>query len=355
MSLSSETELNFFAICKPTGIFAKALYSDNKLVFGSIAVLQLVNGLISVVQLWSLADTVAKVNFSICAATASNCGVCTIVIWLNRNKFVDIFNHFERNVNMNSLCSSVAPYLKKHRLLIKIHTLVCFALFFATTFYNPALKSNSKLILCKFIVISSIKTMGLYTYYTFLSFSIETFLYIQCCFLHVEHKIHELNWSNSEPNIVNIRRVRCAYCIAIENTRMLNSLLFFLFGAYFVLSFVSTHCALVALIADPAFLTAVITIGNTITFSLVIYHMIYINHLGTRIYEQVYTFSFKTYSLEVSKEIQLLLTRIARADVGLTFLDIFVITPTCVTSLATISLTIALATPAFTEFIILMF
>ncbi|XP_025018543.1 uncharacterized protein LOC112539945 [Tetranychus urticae] len=120
---------------------------------------------------------------------------------------------------------------------------------------------------------------------------------------------------------------------------------------YFVISIVESHFAFLCTIANPTVFSIAVCIAELSTFALVIYHMIYINHLATRIYEQVYSFSFRTDSMIVSKEIQMFLTRIALANVGLTFLDIFVITPSCATSLATISLTIALATPTLASLV----
>uniref|UniRef100_T1KCM0 Gustatory receptor n=1 Tax=Tetranychus urticae TaxID=32264 RepID=T1KCM0_TETUR len=352
MSISSETGLSPFTICKPTGLFAKAIYSGRNFVYWSIAVLQLIDGSIWTIEMLMAQRISSKIIFSICAITAFTLATFMAVVWRNLNKFIDIFYHFERNVNINLLCSSLPPYLKMHRLIIKIHAILCFSCFFPLQIYSTfAIQFDSSLIVWKYIVLFVIRTMGLFIFYSFLGFLIQTFLYIQSCFLQVEHEIHTLNASNRELDIVSIRQIRYVYCIAIENTEMLNSFLFFLIGQQFILSFVATHSSLAALIANPNFIATVITFGNIMTFSLVIYHMIYINHLATRIYEQVYSFSFKTDSLKVSKEIQLLLTRIARADVGFTFLDIFVITPTCVTSLATISLTIALATPALVKFV----
>ncbi|XP_025018542.1 uncharacterized protein LOC112539942 [Tetranychus urticae] len=120
---------------------------------------------------------------------------------------------------------------------------------------------------------------------------------------------------------------------------------------YFVISIVESHFAFVYTIANPTGYALLMCIAQVCSLSLGIFHMIYINHLALIIYEQVYSFSFKTGSLIVSKEVQIFLTRISRANVGLTFLDIFVITPTCATSLATISLTFALATPTLANYI----
>uniref|UniRef100_T1JW33 Gustatory receptor n=1 Tax=Tetranychus urticae TaxID=32264 RepID=T1JW33_TETUR len=348
---SNETNTNLFEICKPTGILAKGLYSGRKAIFLFLWLILYIDGLIWTMGLWNPKNTAGTVNIAIYMITQMACGTFILLVYWNRNKYIECFNHFESSAKINTLCPSVARYLKKNRFIITIVLSLAFAAYFgANCMHLHAILGNESNVY-KRISIFGFRLIGLTGYFACICFFIETCLYIQSCFLQVETQIQILSDSNNALRLDDIRQVRRFYCIAIETTEKINSLSMPFIAFYFMLSFVESHMAFIYSIANPTGYNITICITELCTFSLAIYHMIYINHLATRIYEQVYSFSFKTDSLVVSKEIQMFLNRIALANVGLTFLDIFVITPTCSTSLAMISLTIALATPTLASYI----
>uniref|UniRef100_T1JW21 Gustatory receptor n=1 Tax=Tetranychus urticae TaxID=32264 RepID=T1JW21_TETUR len=348
---SNERNTNVFEICKPTGILAKGLYSGRKAIFLFLGLILYIDGLIWATGVWIPMNTMGAVNVTIYTVTQMACGTFILLVYWNRNKYIECFSHFETSAQINALCPTVACYLKKHRFIITTVISLAFTTYFGTGCFYKLQTLDNLLDSYEQIFVLGIRMIGLTGYLACLCFFIETCLYIQSCFLQVETQIQILSDSNSALTLDDIRRVRRLYCIAIETTEKINSLSMPVIAFYFAISIIESHFAFIYTSASPNFYVPLLCCAELSTFSLAIYHMIFINHLATRIHEQVYSFSLKTDSLIISKEIQIFLTRISLANVGLTFLDIFVITPTCATSLATISLTITLATPTLAKYV----
>uniref|UniRef100_T1KAN4 Gustatory receptor n=1 Tax=Tetranychus urticae TaxID=32264 RepID=T1KAN4_TETUR len=339
-----ESPLNLFAACKPTGIIAKALYSGRKAVFMSCTLVFIFCSVVWALQLSKLKETWRQIYAIVFCFHNINRAIIVYSVYWNRDNYIDCFNHFEFNANINTISPSLIKYLAKNRLIIStllLSAFVCYsiAVIMALIEFHPQI--------WHFII----KMSAITCYYFYLNFYVESCLYIQSCFMQVEHQIDLVNHSNSTLSLAKVRQVRRLYCIAIETTEKLNSLLLPATATYFVLSLIVNHYVFSNVISFPSLRVTLMFIAEFTAFFVVTYHIIYVNHLAVRIYEKVYSFSFKTDAVNVSKEIQLLLTRIARTDVGLTWLNIFVITPTCVTSLATISLTITLAVPTLIKLI----
>uniref|UniRef100_T1KCM3 Gustatory receptor n=1 Tax=Tetranychus urticae TaxID=32264 RepID=T1KCM3_TETUR len=342
---SSETEPNLFALCKPTGILAKALYSGRKVVFLCLVISIAINFLTWILQFWLATNITVKIYSAIYSIYRISYVTFILLLYLNRKKYIDLFNHFERNAEISSLCPSLVRYLEKNRLSMKIQMVLSYSCFFVLRTMYLAENFNSLEEIFLNTVHFIIKSQGLLSCFIFLRFFAETCLYIQCCFMQVEHQIDIFRSSTDRFSVNNVRQIRHLYCLAVEITEKFDYLLLPVTCFNFAFSLIEGHFAFANAIKYHN-LTALLTcIGEFSILLLIVLQMISINHRATRIYEKVYSFSFRTDSLNASKEVQLLLVRIAHADVGLTFLGIFVITPTCVTSLATISLTIALAAP----------
>ncbi|XP_025016726.1 uncharacterized protein LOC112538900 [Tetranychus urticae] len=262
-----------------------------------------------------------------------------------RDKYIDHIMHFDCNAKVQSNQQSLDAYMKRNRYIFHSFTFInCVVniLLVIAPFIDKLEKCNIRTIdILKF---GSVE-IGFCCSFALFRFFVETCLYIHTCFMRVEHQIDTLNKSTNGLSIEHIRKVRRLYCFAVETTEKFNSLLWPVISTYFVVCIVKSHWALAAAITKSSFYVALIFIAEFSVFILVAYNMIYINHLSTRIYQSVYSLSYKTDSLFAKKEVHLFLTRIERGDVGFTFLDLFVITPTCVTSLVTIFLTLALAGP----------
>uniref|UniRef100_T1KAN6 Gustatory receptor n=1 Tax=Tetranychus urticae TaxID=32264 RepID=T1KAN6_TETUR len=345
MYTPNETTHNLFAMCKPNGMLAKALYSGRKVVFLSCTLLLAVASITWTIYLWIPIEAWRKFYAMIYSSYLMIFGAIVSSVYSNRDKYMDCFAYFEVNANINIISPSLVKYLQKNRFIISILLSVgffCYTVAGIVAFVQFGGDSIWYLI---------IRTSSLACYYLYLNFYVESCLYVQCCFIQVEHQIDAVNNSNSLLSLAKVRQVRRCYCIAIKTTEKLNSLLLPATVTFFVLSLIDCHYVFTNVLAFPSLVIILMFIAAFTNFFVVTYYIIYINHLAVNVYEKVYSFSFKTESLNVSKEIQLLLTRIARADVGLTWLGIFVITPTCVTSLATITLTVALAVPTLIKFI----
>uniref|UniRef100_T1KAK9 Gustatory receptor n=1 Tax=Tetranychus urticae TaxID=32264 RepID=T1KAK9_TETUR len=266
-------------------------------------------------------------------------------ICFRRDGYTDLVMHFESNAKIHLNHPSLEAYIKRNRYIFHLFTFVNFLILFSLAIVPLIVKLIESNISTLDVLIFGSWHIGFCSLFALLRFFVEACLYIHTCFIRVENQIDTLNNSSNALSIDDIRKVRRLYCFAVETTEKFNSLLWPVISTYFVVSIVNSHFAFARAITEPSFALTMICFGEFSVFFLIAYNMIYINHLATRIYQSVYSLTYKTDSLFAKKEVQLFLTRIERADVGFTFLDLFVITPTCVTSLATISLTLGLAEP----------
>ncbi len=74
-------------------------------------------------------------------------------------------------------------------------------------------------------------------------------------------------------------------------------------SCYFVVCIGKSHFAFANAIAAASLTFIMICVAEFSIFILVAYNMIYINHLSTRIYQSVYSLTYKTDSLFANKEV----------------------------------------------------
>uniref|UniRef100_T1KCM5 Gustatory receptor n=1 Tax=Tetranychus urticae TaxID=32264 RepID=T1KCM5_TETUR len=327
-----------------TGIITWALLSDQKSVVLIVAFGFVLDALTCFEDLYFVSGAYQITRLVLIAIRHWLIAFLLVALCIRRKKYSDYITHFERKTNIE-LTPSTVDYLSKNRLIFQIFTLihgsVCILLVYLA-WYNASFTFPAYAP----VIFIGLAAIGILCFIAFLRFFIEACLYIHTCFMRVEHQIDTLNNSTNALSINDIRKVRRLYCFAVETTEKLNYLFMPVIAFYFVMSTVKSHFSIVHVISDPSIVTLGTSLLEFTNFILVTYHMIYVNHLSTRIYQSVYSLTYKTDSLFANKEVHLFLLRIERGDVGFTFLDLFVITPTYVTTLATISLTIALATPA---------
>ncbi|XP_025018285.1 uncharacterized protein LOC112539758 [Tetranychus urticae] len=340
MDRSNENVLNRSS---KAGIITWALLSDRKVIILIIAFALAFDGLICFRDLYIFSGTYHITRVVILAIRQWTCAFLLVLICVRRKKYSDLMIHFERKTNIELTPLSV-NYLNKNRIIFQIYTFIHF-LFFVWLTYGVWCNAFDMSLTYFLVTYFGAALVGISCYFAFLRFFIEGCLYIHTCFMRVEHQIETLNKSTSALSIDDIRKVRRLYCFAVETTEKFNYLFMPITALYFVISTVKSHYSFVFAISAPSLVTLIMSLVEIANFILITYYMVYINHLSTRIYQSVYSLTFKTDSLFANKEVHIFLARIERADVGFTFLDLFVITPTCVTTLATISLTIALATP----------
>ncbi|XP_025016725.1 uncharacterized protein LOC112538899 [Tetranychus urticae] len=342
MNTSNENGMNR---ASKAGIITWALLTDRKNVILLIAFGLAVDGLSWIRYFASLPgkfDALSPVLFGIQKCIYS---VFIVLLCVLRNDYYDQLTQFERKTKLQPT-HTTDRYLTKNRFIFKVYWFLYIGNFVVMGSYLFIKRLQESRVNVNVILFFGSTAIGFFGSLAFFRFFIEACLYIHTCFMRVEHSINTLNNSTSALSIGDIRKVRRLYCFAVETTEKLNSLFMLITAIYFVFSTIKSHFSLVRVIHNPSPIIISICMVEFSYYFLVTYHMIYINHLATRIYQSVYSLTYKTDSLFANKEVHLFLLRIERADVGFTFLDLFVITPTCVTSLATISLTIALATPA---------
>uniref|UniRef100_T1KDN9 Gustatory receptor n=1 Tax=Tetranychus urticae TaxID=32264 RepID=T1KDN9_TETUR len=190
----------------------------------------------------------------------------------------------------------------------------------------------------------------------FVHFIIETCVYLQATFYVISSRIENLDSmcaTISEENIVPLLRLnRSLYMKTTEASKCINSFFFtitFSYYVYFALNCIFTFDFFFEPIYDSWYMLVrhlIRMIGQFSYMLIVTYAFVHVNQLSVGIFDKVYSLTLtKSGSFEYSNEINLFLLRVGRFDAGFTFAGLFVITPSFVSSLATISLTLGLAIP----------
>ncbi|XP_025016796.1 uncharacterized protein LOC112538941 [Tetranychus urticae] len=157
-----------------------------------------------------------------------------------------------------------------------------------------------------------------------------------------------------EENIAPLLRLnRLLYVKATDASKCINSFFFliiFSYYVYFALNCIFSFDFFFESIKDSWYMLIrhlIRMIGQFSYMLIVTYAFIHVNQLSVGIFDKVYSLTLTTSgSFEYSNEINLFLLRVGRFDAGFTFAGLFVITPSFVSSLATISLTLGLAIPS---------
>uniref|UniRef100_T1KRK6 Gustatory receptor n=1 Tax=Tetranychus urticae TaxID=32264 RepID=T1KRK6_TETUR len=192
-----------------------------------------------------------------------------------------------------------------------------------------------------------------------IQFIIECCFYSQSTFLPLIDSLDTLAQSNNRPSQSDINRItksiRLYYSETIRSIRYMDRYLTYailVFYSYFI-----GHCI---------FLFGTLFYSNQSTYIffmsvfefcikslylfLVTYHLIRVNQLSVQMFDKVYDLSYSL-NADLSRrsinEINLFLLRIGRNDVGFTLAGLCLVSPSFVSSVATISLTIGLALPNF--------
>ncbi|XP_025016797.1 uncharacterized protein LOC112538943 [Tetranychus urticae] len=191
----------------------------------------------------------------------------------------------------------------------------------------------------------------------FVHFVIETCVYLQATFYVISARIENLDSmcaTISEENIVPLlKRNRSLFMKATEASKCIDSFFFlitFSYYVYFALNCIFSFDFFFESIYDSWYMLIrhlIRMIGEFSYMLIVTYAFVHVNQLSVGIFDKVYSLTLtKSGSFEYSNEINLFLLRVGRFDAGFTFAGLFVITPSFVSSLATISLTLGLAIPS---------
>ncbi|XP_025017394.1 uncharacterized protein LOC112539255 [Tetranychus urticae] len=156
-------------------------------------------------------------------------------------------------------------------------------------------------------------------------------------------------------NSVLLQLLQLYYNRTVESIRLMDKFLTF---AIFVFYFYFTgHCVLIVgeiSGADSSIYFTLWLIFNLFCemsyIVLITYHLVSVNQNSARIFDKVYQISFSlnsSHSIQTMNEINLLSLRINRNDVGFTFAGLCMVSPSFISSLISISLTLGLALPSF--------
>uniref|UniRef100_T1KAL2 Gustatory receptor n=1 Tax=Tetranychus urticae TaxID=32264 RepID=T1KAL2_TETUR len=277
-------------------------------------------------------------------------GIWLLMVRFKRWQYIELIEIFESQTRCN-LDSSQA-----HRHFVKIRTtfyyfcaFIAFSVMFMIYYYPVMtfLDSNDYFQLVKSLLLKSLTAITLVSYLSYLQFIVESCLHIHACWFAVIERIHSLKKTDSRSLTSDeILEVRSMYSIAAVVTEKMDSFLrlpiFYFCSLYIITYFI----LLVQFWHKPnivGFLRLAIRFANLF---LVIWNMTYIHYLSTQCFHDVYSLSYEKHSSQVNDEIHLFLDRIAQSNVGFSFLKVSLITPTFITSLASLNLTFVLALPS---------
>ncbi|XP_053204336.1 uncharacterized protein LOC128388894 [Panonychus citri] len=174
---------------------------------------------------------------------------------------------------------------------------------------------------------------------------IESCLFLRGSFVLISYLISDVKQDSKAER--RIKLIRHVYEMAAQTTHKLD--VFFsvtIFGGYLYILINSfsffvelAHRTEMFIVYSAQFIDIIISTAH------VTYHLVSINHFAKKCYDQVYELSFKITSPEAHNEINLFLERAGRANIGLSFVKIYLITPSFVTMMGSILLSMALAAP----------
>ncbi|XP_053205405.1 uncharacterized protein LOC128389800 isoform X2 [Panonychus citri] len=206
---------------------------------------------------------------------------------------------------------------------------------------------NGNQVPSQLILIYILHSIAASTWLIFYNFIIESCIHLQSYLTVMLYDIDSID-ENRPDLLKRIYNTRLTYIEGIQITRKLDCYLSIFITCFYVQSTIICYLNFVEIFHDntPFLLKNLFISGQAFYIIFITCHFVYVNCLSVKCYDQVYQLSLcSSISQQVTTEVNFFLDRINRQDLGFTFANLFVITPSFVSSLATISLTLALATP----------
>uniref|UniRef100_T1JU71 Gustatory receptor n=1 Tax=Tetranychus urticae TaxID=32264 RepID=T1JU71_TETUR len=295
-----------------------------------------------------------------CQLYSISVGLILLHLKYNRSLYIDYLDVYQTLVSDNFGLASTGFVRKQNQIkrffpIIAIIYEILTILIHQYSFDLPKLGFSLKLIAA--FIIASIAQCG---YVFSMQFIIECCIYSQSSLMSMNNLLDSLIHKRIEPsnNMNHIAMsIRLYYSKTVESIRLMDKFLTF---AIFVFYFYFTgHCVLIVgeiLDTDSSIYFILWLIfnlfGELSYLVLITYHLVSVNQNSARIFDKVYQISFSlnsSHSIQTMNEINLLLLRINRNDVGFTFAGLCMVSPSFISSLATISLTLGLALPSFID------
>ncbi|XP_025017510.1 uncharacterized protein LOC112539319 [Tetranychus urticae] len=193
-----------------------------------------------------------------------------------------------------------------------------------------------------------------------IQFIIECCIYTQSTFIPINTLLDTLLHQNQQSTQLDINRMakltRVHYTKIIKSIRYIDKFLTYailVFYLYFI-----GHCIFVFNEFFQVSGSIYWRLYNVFRFFgessylvLTTYHLVRVHQLSVQMFAKVYdlSYSLASDSFEAVNEINLFLFRIDRNDVGFTFAGLCLVSPSFVSSLASIALTLGLALPNFID------
>ncbi|XP_053208007.1 uncharacterized protein LOC128392051 [Panonychus citri] len=175
-------------------------------------------------------------------------------------------------------------------------------------------------------------------------------IHIQAVFIAVDRKLGQL------PNEVGalcekLRSIRRLHYYGRELTRLVDLFIFYLIIGIYCIIVPVILLGLYRLIYESDTILdrftslGVLVIGISATV-IVTFSAVEINNLASKCFDKVYELSFVNGCPGYYKEVSLMMYRMGRYDIGISFANLFIISSSFVTSLATLCVTFILAFPS---------
>uniref|UniRef100_T1KCM2 Gustatory receptor n=1 Tax=Tetranychus urticae TaxID=32264 RepID=T1KCM2_TETUR len=346
---------NGSSYAKPIGLFASMVrFEGKKSAFTNFFLILLAICVIFV----NIFAKEAITKFTTCEKIFRCTNLVLYVIWLlrirsKRMKYNAIINLFEAQTRCNLDRPNVRKHLSKSRnIFLFVVTFIalwpplcdlCHSImsFQQTGDYISLLKNLSSCLL--YLLCHS-------SFQLYHQFLVESCLNIQACWLTVLDCIRLLDRIDGRTlTLTEIRECRSMFVIAAVTTHKMDSFLRFPIFSYYSFLFILFNVHFVNMLREPTVENLIMVTTQSLHLVFVTFNIIYINYLSNKCFDVVYSLAYKTRSLPVHNEVLLFIDRIEHSKVGFSFLKISLITPTFVTSMASLTLTIALSAPTLFE------
>uniref|UniRef100_T1KRK0 Gustatory receptor n=1 Tax=Tetranychus urticae TaxID=32264 RepID=T1KRK0_TETUR len=281
-------------------------------------------------------------------------GLTLLHLTSHHSFYIKYFNVYQTIVK-NGYGSDVTKFLSKKTKTIQ--SFLKLATICGNNYFNFYLKSGFNSYM---IIVSIVSCTFQMLYALFLQFIIECTIYCQSSFIPLNNLLDAfMRQQNNRSTPINIdgvaRIIRLHYKKTTKSINCMNTFLtvaICTFYLYFIGHCIFAFGIILSYTSSTNLLSYAITrfLGGTCYLVFTTYHLVRVNQLSVQMFDRVYDFSFSlnsSHSIITMNEINLFLLRVNRNDVGFTFAGLCLVSPSFVSSLATISLSIGLALPSF--------
>uniref|UniRef100_T1KAI7 Gustatory receptor n=1 Tax=Tetranychus urticae TaxID=32264 RepID=T1KAI7_TETUR len=336
---------------RPSGLLSRSLQTLNKTKLFLIQ-LSFIVSYIDKVQIYTVKTTSHSaikllsswLNFN----GIINCSICLYFI-LKRKSFSKFVDYFDKEIANYSKNDHIRKFIAKNRIITNMYFPFFFILYFTYAIYDVYIfyRESEPYDKLAFRVFRNLFRSTIHlNHLVLMQFIVESCLHVQICFKMVLDQLECLKRADGLLKIEKLQPIRQLYDIAAEKTRKLDSLLFMILCAYYCGCLQVYEINFAGLINNYSYIRLLVIVRETLILIYITFHVANINRLANGAFNKVYSISYKAHSLAIITEIRYFLIRIGRNDVGLTLLKIVLITPSFVTSILTLSLTIALSIPS---------